>query len=264
MGTPIIAGNRVLVTTTTTGTGTYQLGAAPSSYFTFAQAGIPSGSRVDIVVMDSTTATTTVEITEGVYTAGSPATITRAQIKGGTNGSSAVNWGAGTKYILLTVHADRTPILDTDGKLSTSTIPDALQLKLLLGSGVTVPGTGAEVFFAFGNILTNDLFPTITAPVSGFTIPAGMNGRYRITVNMDMTAAGANSFRGFRLYVSGAVRAKDFREGTSGSGTTFNLSWEGNIAVGDTVTWSAVQNSGSALTLGGTDASTFSIVRVKG
>ncbi|MBP0492095.1 tail fiber domain-containing protein [Roseomonas indoligenes] len=120
MGTPLRTGNRVLVTTTTTGTGTYQLSgsAAAATFRTLVEAGIASGSRVMIEVVDSLTAPTMYEEAEGVYTAGSPATITRAQIKGGSNGTSAVNWPAGTRFIYLTVHADRTPIFETDGSLA--------------------------------------------------------------------------------------------------------------------------------------------------
>jgi hypothetical protein len=261
MGTPIVAGNRVLVTTTTTGTGTYQLGTAPASYFTPAQAGIPSGSRVDIVVMDSLTATTTIEITEGVYTAGSPATITRAQVKGGTNGTSAVNWGAGTKYILLTVHADRTPILDTDGLLPTGIVPDARLAQLLRINTFAVGGSGAEVFFDFDTIVQSSLLPGLTVPVSGFTVAA--SGVYRATLNMEMSGSAAGTFRTCRLYAGGAVRAKGVDLPSTG-GHSFSLSWEGVLAAGAVVGCSVAQNSGGNLTIGGTDACTLTLTRLRG
>ncbi|MBP0493034.1 tail fiber domain-containing protein [Roseomonas indoligenes] len=127
MGIALRTGNRVLLTTTTTGTGTYQLSgsAAAATFRTLAEAGIASGSRVMIEVVDSLTAPTMYEEAEGIYTAGSPATITRAQIKGGSNGTSAVNWPAGTRFIYLTVHADRTPIFETDGSLA---VPGTLRV----------------------------------------------------------------------------------------------------------------------------------------
>ncbi|MCR0981784.1 tail fiber domain-containing protein [Roseomonas populi] len=122
MGTPLRTGNRVLLTTTTTGTGTYQLSgsAVAATYFTPAEAGIPSGSRVMYVVVDSLTAPTMLELGEGIYSAGSPATLTRAQIKASSLGTLAVNWPAGTRFVFLTVHADRTPVFETDSSLLVS------------------------------------------------------------------------------------------------------------------------------------------------
>jgi hypothetical protein len=71
---------------------------------------------------------------EGIYTAGSPDTLTRAQVRGSTNGGAAVNWQSGTRYIFLTAFAERTPLLDTDGKLLIAQIP-ALPTDLLPVSG---------------------------------------------------------------------------------------------------------------------------------
>jgi hypothetical protein len=152
MGTPLVTGNRVLVVTTTTGTGTYQLGAAAAAtYRTFADAGIPSGSRVMYVVQNSLDAPTVWEEGEGIYTDASPDTLTRAQVKGGSNGTSAVNWSAGTKYVLLTVHADRMPLLDTDGMVSAD-IVSSVTTSADGAVDITVPATGT-VFELTANIV---------------------------------------------------------------------------------------------------------------
>ena len=116
MGTPIILADRVLVALTTTGTGTYALGAAVTGYLSPALAGVASGARLAYVVVDSLTAPTAFEIGEGVYSAGSPATLTRAQIRRNTTGgTAAVNWASGTKYLMLAPSAANLPALDTDG-----------------------------------------------------------------------------------------------------------------------------------------------------
>lgn len=126
MGTPVVLGDRVLVATTTTGTGTYSLGSAVTGYLDLATAGVVSGSRVAFVVVDSLTAPTAFEIAEGVYTSGSPGTLTRAQIRRNTTGgTAAVNWGAGTKYLMLAPNAANLPLLDTDGSLN---VPGAVTL----------------------------------------------------------------------------------------------------------------------------------------
>lgn len=119
MGTPNVLADRVLVATTTTGTGTYALGAAVAGYLDPAAAGVAGGARVPYVVVDSLTAPTRMEVGEGVYTAGSPATITRATIRRNTSGgTSAESWPAGTKYLMLAPNAATLPSLETDGTLS--------------------------------------------------------------------------------------------------------------------------------------------------
>ena len=118
MGTPIILADRVLVAITTTGTGTYSLGPAVTGYLSPDLAGVASGARVAYVVVDSLTTPTSFEIGEGLYTAGAPATLTRAQIRRNTaGGTAAVNWASGTKYIMLTPSAANLPALDTDGAI---------------------------------------------------------------------------------------------------------------------------------------------------
>jgi hypothetical protein len=124
MGVPLLTGDRVLQLTTTTGTGTYQLGAAAATtYRTMLLAGVASGSRVMYVVQDDPLTPTQWEECEGIYTAGSPDTLTRATVRGGSNGTSPVNWGSGTKYVYLTAFANRLALLDTDGKLPLSVMP---------------------------------------------------------------------------------------------------------------------------------------------
>lgn len=119
MGTPLVLGDRVLVQTTTTGTGTYQLGAALQGHLTLAQAGIPTGARVSYTVVDSLTSPEFFEVVEGVYTAGSPATLTRGQVfRTAGGGTSAVNWPLGTRYILIGPSAARLVLFDTEGHLN--------------------------------------------------------------------------------------------------------------------------------------------------
>ena len=122
MGTPVVFGDRILVETTTTGTGTYQIGAAVTGYLTFALAAIASGARVPYVAVDSLTAPTAFEIGEGVYASGSPATLARTQIRRNTTGgTTAINWGAGTKYVMLAPSAANLPAYDTNGLLAAAT-----------------------------------------------------------------------------------------------------------------------------------------------
>lgn len=135
MGTPNILADRVLVATTTTGSGTYSLGAAVTGYLDPAAAGVPSGSRVPYAVVDSLTAPTKFEVGEGVYTAGAPGTLSRATVRRNTAGAAAAEvWAAGTKYIMIGApNAATLPSLETDGTLSAP----ALSI-----TGAVVGGTG--------------------------------------------------------------------------------------------------------------------------
>jgi hypothetical protein len=153
MGTPNVIADRVMVTFTTTGTGTYTFGSAVAGYLTPASAGVATGARVAYVAVDSLTAPTLFEVGEGVYTL-SGTTITRATIHQNSSGTtSAISWGAGTKYLFLAPSAARLPVLETDGSLS-------------LAGGLTVTGGGVT---ATGN---STITGTLTTS-AGLTVSSG-------------------------------------------------------------------------------------------
>lgn len=81
--------------TTTTGTGTYTLTGAVTGFRTFASV-VGDGKSVVYACTDGTD----FEVGIGTYNAG---TISRGSIKGSSNGDAAVNWGAGTRTIFLTL-----------------------------------------------------------------------------------------------------------------------------------------------------------------
>ena len=51
MGTPLVLGDRILLTTTTTGTGAYAIAAAVTGYLTPALAGLSSVTRLPYVAV---------------------------------------------------------------------------------------------------------------------------------------------------------------------------------------------------------------------
>lgn len=122
MGVPVNVGDRVLVATSTAGTGTYDLGAAVSGYLTPALAGVAPGSRVSYVVVDSLTNPSLFEIGEGTYTSAATPTVSRTLIvRNTTGGTSAVNWSSGTKYLFFAPSASRFVMYDSDGVMYVST-----------------------------------------------------------------------------------------------------------------------------------------------
>lgn len=122
MAVPVFVGDRVLVSTETTGTGNYELGDAVGGYLTPFLADVASGSRVAYVVVDSLDSPTIFEIGEGTYTSAATPTVSRPLIiRNNTGGTSAVNWSAGTKYLFFAPSASRFVMYDSDGGFSLNT-----------------------------------------------------------------------------------------------------------------------------------------------
>lgn len=92
--------DRVLHTTTTVGTGSYDLADPSSALYLSAVSSVGSGNRLTYAVEFGTSW----ELCWGVVTAGSPATLTRNLIRSSTG--ALINWGAGTKTIYSVSQAD--------------------------------------------------------------------------------------------------------------------------------------------------------------
>jgi hypothetical protein len=134
--------DRVLHTSTTTGTGTYDLIDPPSGQYLSAVASVGSGNRLTYLAqMDGVW-----EIGWGVVTAGSPATLTRDLIRSSTG--ALINWAAGTKTISSVDQADlarfgaRGLIPTTAGTANAQTVTHATPMRALLA--------GMEVAFRPG------------------------------------------------------------------------------------------------------------------
>lgn len=179
MGTPNVVADRVLVTFTTTGTGTYTFGSAVSGYLTPANAGVADGSRVSYVAVDSLTAPSLFEVGEGVYAA-STSQITRATIqRNSSGGTTAITWGSGTKYLFLAPSAARLPVLETDGGL---TLTGGLNVT---GGGVTATGNSS----ISGTLSTGAL--TVSSGGAAVTGNSSVTGT--LTVSSTLTAANGTS-----------------------------------------------------------------------
>jgi hypothetical protein len=108
-----------MVTTATTGTGAYVLGAAVDGFNTPAVAGLSSGRRYSYVALNSLGtggAPTQWERGYGILTnSGGTWTIARTVRRTHDGSSSAINWSAGTKYVALIADATDVALFDTDG-----------------------------------------------------------------------------------------------------------------------------------------------------
>ncbi len=121
--------NRVRETTTTTGTGTVDLGGAVSGYTTFVD-GIGDGNTCYYVIEDPSSGDW--EIGIGTVTDASPDTLARTTIIESTNADAAVNFAAGTKNVWVDVAAT------TNNALAANDIESSDDLKIWLPANKTI------------------------------------------------------------------------------------------------------------------------------
>lgn len=117
----LVVADRVQETTTTTGTGTYTLAGAKDGFQSFAAVG--NGNTTYYAVSDGTD----YEVGIGTYTA-SGTTLARTTIIESSNSDAAVNWGAGTKDIFVTLPASKAVFEDSSNNVA-------------VGNNITVGGT---------------------------------------------------------------------------------------------------------------------------
>jgi hypothetical protein len=256
MGTPLVLGDRVLVQTTTTGTGTYQLGAALQGFLTLAQAGIPSGSRVPYTVVDSLTSPEFFEVGEGIFTAGSPGTLTRGQVlRVAGGGNAAVNWPPGTRYLLIGPSALRLVLLDTDGKIPVPQLPAPLMTQLFMPAVNYVPHN-TTTLLQWGETGINTLG---VSGVYGFTL--GETGIYDIDLNVSFPTSNGVGVRAISLLVGGTDRSSPFQSGSLPRNDLM-ARFRAPLLAGTFIQASALQDSGATQTVGGNARTHFSIVRI--
>jgi len=95
-----VVADRVKVTSTTTGTGTYTLGSASTGFQDFTVIG--DGNTTYYTATDGTDW----EVGIGTYTA-SGTTLSRDAILSSSNSDNAVNWGAGSTEVFVTYPSER-------------------------------------------------------------------------------------------------------------------------------------------------------------
>jgi len=101
--------DRVKETTTTTGTGTLDLGGAASGFETFV-AGIGNGNETYYVITDPNTGD--YEVGVGTVTDAATDTLSRDSVITSSNAGSLVNFGAGTKDVFCSLPSERAIIID--------------------------------------------------------------------------------------------------------------------------------------------------------
>ena len=107
----LVINDRVKVTSTTTGTGAFALGAAVTGFETFAQ-GIGNNNTTYYCIFNQ--GTTEFEVGLGTLD-GTSANLTRTTVISSSNSDSAVDFSAGTKDVFCTLPASKSVYLDATG-----------------------------------------------------------------------------------------------------------------------------------------------------
>ena len=207
--------DRVKETTTTTSTGTYTLAGAVDGFQSFAAVG--DGNTTYYACTDGTD----YEVGVGSYTA-SGTTLSRVTILESSNSDAAVNWGAGTKEIFVTVPAEKYLVRDASGNVS-------------LTGNLTVSGTvdGRDVS-ADGSKL-DGIESGATADQTAAQIRAKVEAASDSNVFTDADHTKLNGIE---------ANAKDDQTITAGSGLTGGGTGDVTLSHADTSSQASVNGSG--------------------
>ena len=236
----LVVNDRVKETSTTTGTGTFDLAGAVSGFESFV-AGIGNSNTTYYAIVNENGE---FEVGLGTVTDAATDTLSRDTIISSSNSDSAVNFGAGTKNVFCTLPASKAVILDSSGNIVANNGSNLTNLNATNLASGTVPDARfpATLPAVSGANLTNldaDDLASGTVPDARFpaTLPA-VNGSALTNLNASNLASGtvANARLDADLAaIGGLVSAADKGIQFTGSGTaaTYDLTAAGKALLDD-------------------------------
>lgn len=196
--------DRIVETTTTTGTGTYSLAGAKTGFESFATR-ITSGATVEYCCTDGVNWETGI----GTFTDSSPDTIARTTVLRSSNSDAAVDWGSGSRNIYITglatafvpglaneiAYHTQEGVLGGDQDLTFDGTDMVLRGKLDIGA----PGVGTGLDIGEGGSYSEDKTGTTIVQAFSYDASAASGSRFtELTITANNTLLGD---AGDRIYV---------------------------------------------------------------
>lgn len=137
----LVIKDRVKETTTSTGTGAVSLGGASATFDAF-QSVMSNGDTTFYAIVHTASGTDEWEVGLATWNTGN--TLTRTTVYAGSNGTSAVNFGSGTKDVFMTYPASKAVVTGEDAAFANVTVTGTVDGRDVATDGTKLDGIEAS------------------------------------------------------------------------------------------------------------------------
>src|SRR5210317_1350969 len=204
----LVVNDRVKETSTTTGTGTFDLAGAVSGFESFV-AGIGNSNTTYYAIVNENGE---FEVGLGTVTDAATDTLSRDTIISSSNSDSAVNFGAGTKNVFCTLPASKAVILDSSGNI-------------VANNGSNLTNLNADNLSS--GTLSSDRLPTVPTTKGGTGLTAIGTANQVLAVN------GAGTALEYQTPTTGDITGVTAGDGLTGGGSSGNVTL--NVGAGNLI-----------------------------
>ena len=168
--------DRVKENSTTTGTGNISLGGASATFDTF-QSYLTNGDTTYYAIAHTSSGVDEWEVGLGTWNTGN--TLSRTTVLAGSNGTSAVDFSAGTKDIFMTYPASKAAVVGEDVTFADITVTGTVDGRDVAADGVKLDGIDTSA----------DVTDAVTVAAAGALMRSGGTMTGNLILNADPNAA---------------------------------------------------------------------------